>query len=89
LGTVQEMAAKEIKGAKIVTSEETVTLVLGLKANKLDSIMLDSSIGYGYLKKNPDLEEFYKEPDGSEGFSMAFDKDKNKELIEKINAGLE
>lgn len=89
LGTVQEMAAKEIKGAKIVTSEETVTLVLGLKANKLDSIMLDSSIGYGYLKKNPDLEEFYKEPDGSEGFSMAFDKDKNKELIEKINAALE
>ncbi|MDO5045535.1 basic amino acid ABC transporter substrate-binding protein [Campylobacter sp.] len=88
LGTVQEMAAKEIDKAKIVPSEETVTLVLGLKAGKLDAIILDSSIGYGYLKQNPQLEEFYKESDGSEGFSMAFDKGKNKELIEKINAAL-
>ncbi|MFL1706892.1 basic amino acid ABC transporter substrate-binding protein [Campylobacter sp. MOP7] len=88
LGTVQEMAAKEIKGVNIVPSEETVTLVLGLKANKIDAVIFDSSIGYGYLKKNPDLEEFHKESDGSEGFSIAFDKDKNLDLIEKINAAL-
>ena len=51
--------------------------------------MLDSSIGYGFLKKNPELEEFFKEIDGSEGFSMAFDKGKQADLIAKINAALE
>ena len=89
LGTVQEAAAKEIKGAKVIPAEETVPLILGLKAGKMDAVILDSSIGYGYLKQNPDLQEFFKESDGSEGFSMAFDKDKNKELISKINAALE
>lgn len=88
LGTVQETAAKEIKGAKLVPAEDTVPLILGLKAGKIDALVLDSSIGYGYLKQNPDLEEFYKEPDGSEGFSMAFDKGKQTELIAKINAAL-
>ncbi|QKF92578.1 basic amino acid ABC transporter substrate-binding protein [Campylobacter sp. CCUG 57310] len=88
LGTVQEMAAKEIKGAKVTPAEETVSLTLGLKTGKLDAVIFDSSIGYGYLKKNPDLEEFHKESDGSEGFSIAFDKDKNLDLIEKINAAL-
>lgn len=89
LGTVQEIAAKDIDGAKVVPAEETVPLILGLKAGKMDAVILDSSIGYGYLKQNPDLVEFFKESDGSEGFSMAFDKGKHKELIEKINAALD
>ena len=42
-----------------------------------------------WAKKNPELEEFYKETDGSEGFSMAFDKGKQADLIAKINAALE
>ena len=36
-------------------------------------------------RKNPEVEEFFKEIDGSEGFSVAFDKDKKSELIAKIN----
>ena len=74
-GTVQEIAANAIAGAKVVPAE--------------DAVVLDSSIGYGFLKKNPELEEFYKENDGSEGFSMAFDKGKQAGLIAKINAALD
>lgn len=88
LGTVQEIAAKNIAGALVKPSEDIGTAILALKANKVDAVLVDSSIGYGYLKKNPDLVEFLKEPDGSEGFSIAFDKNKNKELIEKINKAL-
>ena len=32
---------------------------------------------------------FLKEPDGSEGFSFAFDKDKHTDLINKINAAID
>lgn len=88
LGTVQEIAAKNISGAMVKPSENIGIAILALKANKVDVVLVDSSIGYGYLKKNPDLVEFLKEPDGSEGFSIAFDKNKNKNLIEKINKAL-
>ncbi|EKR8071473.1 transporter substrate-binding domain-containing protein, partial [Campylobacter fetus] len=50
---------------------------------------VDSSIGYGYLNKNKDLAEFLKEPDGSEGFSIAFDKNKHTDLVAKINQAVE
>ena len=36
-------------------------------------------------RKNPEIEAFFKEVDGSEGFSIAFDKNKQSELIAKIN----
>ena len=78
-----------IAGAKVVPAEDPVPLIMGLKKGKIDAVVLDSSIGYGFLKKNPELEEFFKENDGSEGFSMAFDKGKQADLIAKINAALE
>ena len=89
LGTVQESAANEIQGAKVAPFEEIASAILALKAGKIDAIAVDSSIGYGYLKKNDDLEAFLKEPDGSEGFSAAFDKDKQTELIAKFNAAVD
>lgn len=88
LGTVQEAAANKIQGAKAVPSDSPLTAILALKAGKVDLVIVDSSIGYGYLKQNDDLESFYIEPDGSEGFSIAFDKGKNTELITKINDAL-
>ncbi|WP_103651147.1 transporter substrate-binding domain-containing protein [Campylobacter concisus] len=84
-GTVQELAANAINGVKVVPSEDTVPLIMGLKVGKFDAVILDSSIGYGFVKKNPELEAFFKEVDGSEGFSIAFDKGKESALIEKIN----
>ena len=84
-GTIQELAANAINGAKVVPAEDTVPLIMGLKVGKFDAVILDSSIGYGFIKKNPEIEAFFKEVDGSEGFSIAFDKNKESELIAKIN----
>ena len=83
-GTVT-VGAPTINGAKVVPSEDTVPLIMGLKVGKFDAVILDSSIGYGFIKKNPEVEAFFKEVDGSEGFSIAFDKNKQSELIAKIN----
>lgn len=88
LGSVQEMAASKINGATVVPSDTPLTAILNLVAGKVDAVIVDSSIGYGYLKTNDDIEEFLKLPDGSEGFSIAFDKGKQTELIAKINAAL-
>ncbi|WP_228568549.1 basic amino acid ABC transporter substrate-binding protein [Campylobacter sputorum] len=85
LGTVQEIAAREIKDSKVVPTKDIFNSIMALKNNKVDAVLVDSSIGYGYLNKNNDLAEFLKEPDGSEGFSIAFDKNKHTELIKKIN----
>ncbi len=89
LGTVQEIAANEINGAKVAASEDIFGAIMALKSGKIDAVLVDSSIGYGYLKKNSDLVEFLKEPDGSEGFSMAFDKGKQSDFIAKFNAAVE
>ncbi|RAZ57135.1 basic amino acid ABC transporter substrate-binding protein [Campylobacter hyointestinalis] len=89
LGTVQEIAARTIKGVKVMANEDIFAAIMALKNGKVDAVLVDSSIGYGYLNKNKDLAEFLKEPDGSEGFSIAFDKDKHTDLIAKINKAVE
>lgn len=89
LGTVQEIAARTIKGVKVMANEDIFAAIMALKNGKVDAVLVDSSIGYGYLNKNEDLAEFLKEPDGSEGFSIAFDKDKHTDLIAKINQAVE
>lgn len=89
LGTVQEHSARDISGVSVIATKDIFASIMALKNGKVDAVLVDSSIGYGYLKKNEDLVQFLVEPDGSEGFSLAFDKDKNKELIKKINAALE
>ena len=88
LGTVQEMAVRE-QNLNVITNENTTILVMSLKSGKVDAICTDSSVGYDYLRKNDDLVEFAVEPDGSEGFSFAFDKGKYPEVIAKFNAALE
>lgn len=88
LGTVQEIAIRELKNVKVVTMKDPVTVILALKNTKLDVAVFDSSVAYGYIKENDDIVAFYTEADGSEGFSFAFNKDKNSDLITKINATL-
>lgn len=89
LGTIQETTAREIKGAKVMPMEDLFTAIMALKAGKVDVALADNLVGISYIKKNKDIESFIVEPDGSEGFSIAFDKDKNKELVSKINQTLE
>ncbi len=89
LGTVQEIAARAMKGVKVMANEDIFAAIMALKNGKVDAVLVDSSIGYGYLNKNKDLAEFLKEPDGSEGFSIAFDKNKHTDLVAKINQAVE
>lgn len=88
LGTLQEPAAKAIKDTKVQSNESLSVVIMELKEGKIDAVIADKDVSTGYLKENADLIGFFEEEDGSEGFSFAFDKDKQKEAIEKFNKGL-
>ncbi|MBS4275442.1 basic amino acid ABC transporter substrate-binding protein [Campylobacter vulpis] len=88
LGTLQEPAAKAIKDTKVQSNESLSVMIMELKEGKIDAVIADKDVAKGFLKENADLIEFFEEEDGSEGFSFAFDKDKQKEAIEKFNKGL-
>lgn len=88
-GTIQEAAAQNIEGAKLVVTDNIANTILNLKAGKVDIAVVDSVVGYGYLKSNPEtLIEAFVEPDGSEGISIAFDKGKHTDTIIKINQAI-
>lgn len=88
LGTLQEPVAKAIKDTKVQSNESLSVVIMELKEGKIDAVVADKDVSTGYLKENADLIGFFEEEDGSEGFSFAFDKDKQKEAIEKFNKGL-
>ncbi|HED1008870.1 TPA: basic amino acid ABC transporter substrate-binding protein [Campylobacter coli] len=89
LGTLQENTAKAIKDIQIQSNKDLNIAVLALKNNKIDAIVADEDTAKGFLAENPDLVSFYQETDGGEGFSFAFDKDKQKEVIEIFNKGID
>ncbi|WP_311337235.1 basic amino acid ABC transporter substrate-binding protein [Campylobacter ureolyticus] len=89
LGTVQEIAMRELKDIKVSTMKDPFNVIMALKNGKVDVVVFDSSVAYGYLKENPDLAPFHTEPDGSDGFSFAFNKGKQDELINKFNNAIE
>lgn len=89
LGTLQENTAKAIKDAQVQSNKDLNIAVLALKNNKIDAIVADQDTAKGFLAENPDLVSFYQETDGGEGFSFAFDKDKQKEVIEIFNKGID
>ena len=70
IGTIQEAAAKSIKGVKVVVMEDVATAILSLKFGKIDAVLTDNLVGMEYVKKNKDITPFLVEPDGSEGFSI-------------------
>lgn len=85
LGTLQENTAKAIKNAQVQSNKDLNIAVLALKNNKIDAIVADQ----GFLAENPELVSFYQETDGGEGFSFAFDKNKQKDIIEIFNKGID
>ncbi|EAI3898174.1 basic amino acid ABC transporter substrate-binding protein [Campylobacter coli] len=89
LGTLQENTAKAIKDAQVQSNKDLNIAVLALKNNKIDAIVADQDTAKGFLAENPDLVSFYQETDGGEGFSFAFDKDKQKKIIEIFNKGID
>ncbi|EAK6249878.1 transporter substrate-binding domain-containing protein [Campylobacter jejuni] len=89
LGTLQENTAKAIKNAQVQSNKDLNIAVLALKNNKIDAIIADEDTAKGFLAENPDLISFYQEMDGGEGFSFAFDKNKQKELVEIFDKGID
>ncbi len=89
LGTVQEIAMRELKDIKVSTMKDPFNVIMALKNGKVDVAVFDSSVAYGYLKQNPDLVAFHTEDDGSDGFSFAFDKGKHSELLAKFNQAID
>ena len=84
LGSIQEMDAKTITGAKVVGNESVPNLIMQLNGKKLNAVVLEDVIALNYMKENPNIEVFATQPIEG-GLAIAFDKDKNKELITKIN----
>ncbi|EDP4599033.1 TPA: basic amino acid ABC transporter substrate-binding protein [Campylobacter jejuni] len=89
LGTLQENTAKAIKNAQVQSNKDLNIAVLALKNNKIDAIVADQDTAKGFLAENPELVSFYQETDGGEGFSFAFDKNKQKGIIEIFNKGID
>lgn len=89
IGTVQELASTKLAGVQTNVNETIATCIMALKSGKVDVVLVDKLVGMEYLKKNADLVQFFEEPDGSEGMSIGFEKNKHTELIAKINAELE
>lgn len=88
LGTLQEAAARGIKDAKVVPTENVLAAVMQLKAGRIDAVVTDFATGKNFLKQNDDIAGFLVEPDGSDGLAIAFDKDKHTALIAKVNAAI-
>ncbi|HEC1878355.1 TPA: basic amino acid ABC transporter substrate-binding protein [Campylobacter jejuni] len=89
LGTLQENTAKAIKNAQVQSNKDLNIAVLALKNNKIDAIVADEDTAKGFLAENPELVSFYQEMDGGEGFSFAFDKNKQKELVKIFDKGID
>ncbi|ARJ50120.1 ABC transporter permease subunit [Staphylococcus lutrae] len=53
--TQEELAKKEIEGADIQSLTRLPEVILALKSNKVDAIVMDSAVGKAYLAQNEDL----------------------------------
>ncbi len=85
---MQEQAAQKMKNdykINVVMSESILGAILNLKSGKVDVVLADYATAQGYLREYGELIGFYREKDGSEGLSIAFDKGKHAELLAKID----
>lgn len=87
LGTIQEFDAKKL-GAKIVSNQDPIALILMLNNNKLDAVALDALVASEFIKKNENLVEFASVANEEEGMQFAVNKGKNQELLSKLNQAL-
>lgn len=53
--TQEELAKKEIEGADLQSLTRLPDIILALKSNKVDAIVMDSVVGKAYLSQNEDL----------------------------------
>lgn len=87
LGSIQEEAAKEIKGAQVKSLNRISEMVQELKAGRVDALIMEDTVAKGFTASNPDL-EFNTIPNtGESGSAIAFPK--GSELVGKFDPILE
>lgn len=86
MGAIQEEIAGEIKDAEVKTLPLITNLLMELKTNKIDAIIMEKSVAESYAKQNEDLMavEAIEIIADTEGSAIAIKKG-NDELTEKIN----
>lgn len=83
--TQEELARTEIQDADVQSLTRVPEVILSLKSNKLDAIVLDSAVGNAYLKQNKEL-TFSKASFADEKKYTAIAVPKNSpELLNKVN----
>lgn len=87
LGSIQEEAAKEIKGAQVKALNRISEMVQELKAGRVNALIMEDTVAKGFIESNPDL-EFNTIPNtGESGSAIAFPK--GSELVAKFDPILE
>ncbi|KGG80696.1 amino acid ABC transporter [Caloranaerobacter azorensis H53214] len=89
-GSIQEkIAKKQITGSKIKAIGKVSDLILQLKNNKIDALIVEESVGKAYISKNKDLKLLdIKIKAEDDGFAVAVKKG-NTDLLEAINNTLD
>lgn len=80
--------AEEGKIKEAVILDAFNTCILQLRNGDVDAVIIDKPVADAYMKKQPDHVKVVGEPEGAESYGFAVQKG-NKELLDKINAGLQ
>jgi arginine/lysine/histidine transporter system substrate-binding protein len=83
LGSTQETAAKEIKGANLKSLNRINEMIQELKAGRVSALIVEDTVARGYVDSNPDLEFNVIANVGETGSAIAFPK--GSELVAKFN----
>ncbi len=76
----------QIKEAVIL--DAFTTCMLQLRNGDVQAVIIDKPVAESYVAKQPDFVKIVGEPEGAESYGFAVQKG-NKELLDKINAGLQ
>jgi arginine/lysine/histidine transporter system substrate-binding protein len=83
LGSTQEQAAKDIKGANVKPLNRINEMIEELKSGRVDAIIMEDTVAKGYTASNPDL-MFTPIPNkGEAGSAIAFPK--GSQLVAQFN----
>ncbi|STQ86154.1 transporter substrate-binding domain-containing protein [Helicobacter muridarum] len=92
IGTIQEQTVNNMKDEydlEVVPSDTIFASIMNLKNKKVDVVVADHATSVGYIKENNELQGFYQEGDGGDGLSIAVDKGKHPDIIEKVNIAIQ
>lgn len=86
--TQEELAQKEIEGADVQSLTRLPEVILSLKSNKVDAIVMDSAVGKAYLEQNEELTfSDASFADSKKQTAIAIPKDSPK-LLKRVNQSI-